>query len=289
MFESVTVSLKEPVTLAAVPVSTHAISRGGCVLMPFVSLSCMPQNPPSSARSLCRIHPFSPIPKRRPNSSSTFCRLDAQLRKLASHCWLKIVKDRKKAQYFRLNGLAILMRCSGLGRIFRLTPQSLKCNRDLLHQQAMNELSDTFCSYFKSFFPKSLSLVCLAQATCWEAGCPAACWLCSLSISVRCHRTSTSWDLVNKNEVKPITFSTEWKYINVAAVIKLSLFSACLRDLLLTRKLSRIITRSVLHLCLLVFIQLFQLSGFVNLFLRLCPFPSGNVFWGQFWKQCTMI
>lgn len=96
MFESVTVSLKEPVTLAAVPVSTHAISRGGCVLMPFVSLSCMPQNPPSSARSLCRIHPFSPIPQRRPNSSSTFCRLDAQLRKLASHCWLKIVKDGKK-------------------------------------------------------------------------------------------------------------------------------------------------------------------------------------------------
>lgn len=131
-----------------------------------------------------------------------------------------------------------------------------------------------FCSYFKSFFfPKSPSLVCSAQATCWEVVCPAACWLCSLSISVHCHRTSTSWKLVNKNEVKPITFSTEWKYINVATVIKLSLFSACLRDLLLTRKLIRAITCSVLHLCLLVFIQLFQLSGFVNFYFLGCA-PS---------------
>lgn len=45
-----------------------------------------------------------------------------------------------------------------------------------------------------------------------------------------------------------------------------SLFSARLRDLLLTRKLIRIVIHSVSHLCLLVFIQLFQLSGFVNFY-----------------------
>lgn len=129
-----------------------------------------------------------------------------------------------------------------------------------------------FCSYFKVGFPKSTSLVCFAQATCWEVVCPAA-GLCSLSISVRCHRTSTSRDLANKNEVKPIKFSTECKYINVATVIKLSPVSACPRDLLLARKLIRTITRSVLHLCFLVFIQLFQLSGFVNFYISGCA-PS---------------
>lgn len=52
-----------------------------------------------------------------------------------------------------------------------------------------------------------------------------------------------------------------------------SLFSARLRDLLLTRKLIRIVIHSVLHLCLLVLIQLFQLSGFVNFYFSGCA-PS---------------
>jgi len=56
-------------------------------------------------------------------------------------------------------------------------------------------------------------------------------------------------------------------------VIKLYLLPACLRDLQLTRKLSTAITCSLLHLCLLVFIQLFQLSGFVNFYVLGCA-PS---------------
>lgn len=56
-------------------------------------------------------------------------------------------------------------------------------------------------------------------------------------------------------------------------MIKLSLFSAPLRDLLLPRKLIRIVIHSVLHLCLLVLIQLFQLFGFVNFYFSGCA-PS---------------
>lgn len=56
-------------------------------------------------------------------------------------------------------------------------------------------------------------------------------------------------------------------------MIKLYLLPACLRDLQLTRKLSTAITCSLLHLCLLVFIQLFQLSGFVNFYVLGCA-PS---------------
>lgn len=56
-------------------------------------------------------------------------------------------------------------------------------------------------------------------------------------------------------------------------MIKLYLSSTRLGDLQLTRKLSRAITHSVFHLCLLVFIQLFQLSGFVNFYFSGCA-PS---------------
>lgn len=130
-----------------------------------------------------------------------------------------------------------------------------------------------FCSYFKFFLPEVPAWFALPK--------PPAGRLCALQLVgfAGCHsvfavkRTSASSDLVNKNEVKPITFSTEQKYINVAPVIKLSLSSTHLRDLLLTHKLIRIVIHSALHLCVLVLIQLFQLSGFVNFYFSGCA-PS---------------
>lgn len=170
MFENVTVGLKEPATLAAVPVSAHAIPRSGYVLMPFVSLSCMPQNPPSSACSRCRIHSLSPIPKRRPNSSSQFCRLHAQLCNLASHCWLKIRKDRKKRNALDWTVMQYWCGAQGWEGSFalRLSPWNVTeiC---CINKPWMNSLI-LFCSYFKSFFPKAQAWFALSKPPAGKLG-----------------------------------------------------------------------------------------------------------------------
>lgn len=109
--------------------SSYSLGIGSChpPLILFIAPSCVPQNPPSSASFPCGIHSLSPTPEQKLNSPPEFCRLDVRLCNPASLHWLKIIKGiGKKKAYFRPKCCAILMQCSGCGRIAWFPPQSLK-------------------------------------------------------------------------------------------------------------------------------------------------------------------